>query len=104
MARTLKQIDAALDDLVTVVDEHIVDSERNSNDLRKEMISFHSELTAEVRGLRDDIKPLIDVMTSGKMADKVIRYVFGGLFGLVALMVAIKQLGIWAFIRGIFLR
>lgn len=104
MARTLKQIDSALDELVTVVDEHIVESERNSNDLRKEMISFHSELTSEVRGLRDDIKPLIDVMTSGKIVDRIARYVFGGVFGVIALLLAIKQLGVWGFFKGIFFK
>lgn len=83
MARTLEQLDAAFD-------EHVKDSDQG-----------RADMTKEIQGLREDLKPMIDLMTSGKVLDRVARYCLGAFIGLVGLLVALKELNFWHLIRGI---
>lgn len=71
-------------------DAHVAESERNSSELRKEMISFHSELTEEIRGLRSDIKPLLEVFTSTKMTSRGVAKMVAFVGAIVAMVVSIK--------------
>ncbi len=72
-------------------DAHVAESERNSSDLRKEMISFHSELTEEIRGLRDDIKPMLEVFSSTRFTGRFAAKALAVLAIIVGMAVGIKS-------------
>jgi hypothetical protein len=90
MRRTWRDLEKDHDVLAEKHDNHVAESERNSSELRKEMVSFHTELADEIRGLRSDIKPMMEVFTSTKLSGRALAKLVAFVGAIVAMVVSIK--------------